>query len=454
MDNISDAIAMTETEKLDQLEIKYKKACRYIKILEKKPIIIPIEQFLCLAEDYTVHQKISQLNIMLPNASKGKEYNYTFIPEQIGLPALKYFELCELKELGLTFDNKTKTITGKPTQSGDFSIKLRYKLTDKEDTYPFLEKNITLLINPDPKDLWQNLPSDKNDKYWKPDCDKLALSLNAGKRIIVASQRGRSHAQEGKFREDDFAVYYHEDLKWSVVVVADGAGSAKYSRQGSFLACNEIIDLFKMLTKEQISSLEEAVINYQKLNSDTTKQELHNLLHQDFLAKAAHNAYRKLAQEANKNETDVKDYATTIVFSILKKFDFGWFIASYGVGDSPMGIYTQNKDPIIMHYPEEGEYSGQTYFLTMPKIFEQSRIAFKIIEDFTAIILMTDGIYDPKFQTRANLDKTQMWANLWQELTEQLNFSLENEALSEKLLEWLDFWSVGNHDDRTIALIF
>jgi uncharacterized protein (DUF1810 family) len=35
---------------------------------------------------------------------------------------------------------------------------------------------------------------------------------------------------------------------------------------------------------------------------------------------------------------------------------------------------------------------------------------------------------------------------LWQDLTENQAFDDE-----KKLLAWLDFWSAGNHDDRTIS---
>jgi hypothetical protein len=81
------------------------------------------------------------------------------------------------------------------------------------------------------------------------------------------------------------------------------------------------------------------------------------------------------------------------------------------------------------------------------------RISYKIIPDFTAMFLMTDGIYDPKFQTKNNLDKTALWKELWEDLNNQINFSKDNLEVSSQLLSWLDFWSAGNHDDRTIAII-
>jgi serine/threonine protein phosphatase PrpC len=455
IDVLKNKIKRLESER-DELKLKAKQTIDFMK---KCPVVISIEKYLIMAKDHAIYRKISEANIQLPNASQGKLYQAVFDIEKLGFPEIKYFELKGLKEHGLLYDRNTKAISGTPTQSGEFSIKFRFKFTDKEDNYPLLEKSISLIINPDPRSLWKNEPSDDKDKYWKPDSAKTALSIEGNKKIIVASQRGRSHAQEGKFRDDHFAVYHNEVSKWSVVVVADGAGSAKYSRQGSLLACNEVVNYFKELTEEQTHKLETVIAEFRASDFDNqAKKNLDDLLYKQ-LAGVAFDAYKKIEQEAIKNEAMPKDYATTLVFSILKKYDFGWFIASYGVGDSPMGVYTINQTPIVMHQPEEGEYSGQTYFLTMAEVFKDSnaiaeRIKFEIVEDFTAVILMTDGIYDPKFQTRTNLGKTELWAALWSDLKEQVDFSLENEELANGLLRWLDFWSQGNHDDRTIALIF
>ena len=67
---------------------------------------------------------------------------------------------------------------------------------------------------------------------------------------------------------------------------------------------------------------------------------------------------------------------------------------------------------------------------------------------------MTDGITDPKFETDANLLKVEKWNELWQDLSKEVDFSDDNEASADQLLNWLDFWSPGNHDDRTIAILF
>lgn len=452
--DLKNKIQQLESER-DELRRKGKEAVAYIELIQKSPVVISIENLLTMAKDQAMHHKISAANIQLPNASEGKNYDVAFDIEKYGFPEIKYFELPDLKQYGLRYDNNTKTITGIPNKSGDFAVKLRYKLSNNEESSPFVETTISLTINPDPRSLWKNKRSDEEDKYWKPDSDQLALPIEAGKKIVVASQRGRSHAQEGKFRDDDFAVYHNEISKWSVVVVADGAGSKKYSRRGSVLACNEIISYFKELPEEKLTILETAIAEHQTADSENqSKKNLTDVLY-EHLAGSAFKAHKKIEQEAIENESKIDDYATTLVFSILKKYDFGWFIASWGVGDSPMGIYITEQEPFIMHIPEEGDYSGQTYFVTESERFkDRNRISYQVVPDFTAIVLMTDGIYDPKFQTRTNLGKSELWNDLWNDLNKQIDFSLENEELAAGLLKWLDFWSPGNHDDRTIAIIF
>jgi hypothetical protein len=65
---------------------------------------------------------------------------------------------------------------------------------------------------------------------------------------------------------------------------------------------------------------------------------------------------------------------------------------------------------------------------------------------------MTDGISDAKFETDARLSRYQEWDALWEDLTQQVD--LQAVDAPKQLLAWLDFWSQGNHDDRTLALIY
>ena len=79
----------------------------------------------------------------------------------------------------------------------------------------------------------------------------------------------------------------------------------------------------------------------------------------------------------------------------------------------------------------------------------------RIVPVFTALFLMTDGVSDPKFETDANLKSYDKWNELWADLKENgVELTDDNEEAANQLLNWLDFWSPGNHDDRTIAILY
>lgn len=85
------------------------------------------------------------------------------------------------------------------------------------------------------------------------------------KDIVAASKRGRSHAQEGKPRDDHFKMS-HMDNGWYIMAVADGAGSAKYSREGSRIACEEVTNY----CMAQLANSKD--LNRQSSNIMSTKQ--------------------------------------------------------------------------------------------------------------------------------------------------------------------------------------
>ncbi|MNT76273.1 hypothetical protein D3C72_2152610 [compost metagenome] len=73
---------------------------------------------------------------------------------------------------------------------------------------------------------------------------------------------------------------------------------------------------------------------------------------------------------------------------------------------------------------------------------------------------MTDGIYDPKFVVEANLEKIEKWNEFLSDLKgnnedrSKVDFEYENADIATQLSTWMDFWSPGNHDDRTLAIIY
>lgn len=424
--------------------------------------------------------QIKNKQITFKNGKINQRYEIDFDFKTLQIPEIDKVSFEKLEDIGLRYFPEKNKIEGTPTKAGDHKIEMKFKYKDLQEDRPFLSRDVLFIINPDPRELWsKNDPSPQGNSefpdYNKPDSAKDFYKveskkskgvLGPGKKEIVrkdmiaASQRGRSHAIEGKPRDDDFALYFDEETEWYVMVVADGAGSAQFSRRGSQIACQTAIEVCKVQITEIGSLLDDQIKLYWDKKTEERK-DAYEFLHQ-IVGKAAFEAYKKVCEEAASKERKPGEYATTLLLSICKKFDFGWFVGAFWVGDGGIGIYNKEKQEIkILGKPDGGEFAGQTRFLTMPEVFsDRPRTRFEIVEDFTAVILMSDGVTDPKFETDANLNRIEKWNELWDDLNgknednSKVDFTDDLEQTADQLLKWLDFWSKGNHDDRTIAILF
>lgn len=454
-----------------------------------------------------IKNKVNQLPIALPNGRAGEDYKQRIFIDD---PDIIEYWVEGYKELGLdvaleevaiqqqepTSDKVDSTnpseqqsdsettqsesivtgtsergiiLLGTPTQAGDFDIIIKFKYKQWIQGSPIIERKFKLAINPDPRSLWKDIPTDPNVMFFKVDecCDYVKVEANdkgPQKDIVAASKRGRSHANEGKPRDDHYELFHDNNSAWYIMAVADGAGSAKYSRQGSKIACETAMENCKSI----LSNPEELELEIAAYNSseDKSNKKLSDLIY-NIVGGSAYKAHNAINKAAEANNTVSKDFYTTLLLAICKKFDFGWFIASFWVGDGAMCIYDQERQYLkLLGKPDGGEYAGQTKFLTMRDIFAgqelMSRLSYSIEEDFTALMLMTDGISDPFFETDANLQKIEKWNELWDALKNGfpkdkiggVELTDDNEESKKQLLGWLDFWSAGNHDDRTIAILY
>jgi serine/threonine protein phosphatase PrpC len=417
--------------------------------------------------------QIKNKHLTFPNGKVNQEYRTEFNITSLS-PEIESFEFEGLEAVGLQYNPDKMTIEGTPCKAGDHKIILKYRFKDWEEGKPIsLEKEITLIINPDPRSLWNTIETPRTIEYYKPDEDKKFVKViakktggflgigkkeTARKDMVAASQRGRSHAHEGKPRDDDFRLYFDEASEWYILTVADGAGSAKFSRKGSQIVCETVIEVSKMQLSSCIEAFEANIQLFEKEKVQENRKKVGDYLYK-IVGTAAFKAYKNIEAEANLKGALIKDYSTTLILSICKKFEFGWFVGAFWVGDGGIGIYEKNTSFLkIMGEPDGGEFAGQTRFLTMPEIIQPAeiyrRLRFDIYNDFTALILMTDGVTDPKFETDAHLNNVRKWDALWKDLSTSVDFTDDNEQTADQLLEWLNFWSQGNHDDRTIAILF
>jgi serine/threonine protein phosphatase PrpC len=310
-------------------------------------------------------------------------------------------------------------------------------------------------VNPDPRSLWKNLPSDATGVFAKPDAAKIYLAtpyLSA----IAASLRGRSHAHEGKYREDDFGLRYIDTTGWHILISADGAGSAKFSRKGSQLACQTALT---EITKRLESPENPLNAAFAKLGTAPEGHDLETLrkLSYNILIPGAYEAFTAIHKQSKESQATPRDFATTFICVITRRFADRWFLASFSVGDGGAGAVLEDGRVLTLTAPDSGDFAGQTVFLTMQQVFEDSeallaRTKAYFCPSFKFLAVMSDGITDPIFQNDAAFASDTGWDKFRHQLEGVIDLKFLAPGMEDALLDWLSFPSPGNHDDRTLLI--
>ncbi|MDO4880896.1 MAG: PP2C family serine/threonine-protein phosphatase [Capnocytophaga sp.] len=400
---------------------------------------------------YYEQEAFLEKHISITNANAKKPYQYTF--DTSSFPNIEIIGIANLSNIsGLEYDYQTFTIKGTPTFATSIELEIIFiiKNNPKEE---FIKK-IPFIVNADPKDLWKDIPSDPTTPYHKPDEDTFFGNF-LDKKIVIASKRGRSHAHEGSTRDDHFAVK-NLSSDWAIIAVADGAGSAKFARQGSKLACEKIVDFFD--NTDILEELSDLTLKYFEQKEETIGNDIKKILY-----KEVKNVYNYLLNFSDNEKIELKDLNTTLIFALVKKTNDGYIILTFGVGDCPINVIFSENEVQLLNKLDIGEFGGGTRFITMNEIYNNPNMSQRFgiykYSDFQKLTLMTDGIYDPKFVVESKLENPESWKQFLDDLSGnnedsiKVDFS-DDENVTQQLLQWINFWSKGNHDDRTLAIIY
>lgn len=409
-----------------------------------------------------VARQMAAWNNQLKNAKKGEEYNcHIKLPPFVTKAVFQELSDPGLKIEPSSHDRTLFRLHGIPTRAGNIAIVFDYlaegyrnevirKAFYAKKFRIFTQRHeLTLIVNPDPRDLWKDVPTGRDLPYYKPDRASRRI-FDGNNELLAASQRGRSHAHSGLPRDDDFALGVFDD--WYVLAIADGAGSAKFSRHGSAIACETALRICgESLAAGDLDSIFQNAWTVSL--PDSLRKDAKKKLY-DILPRVVAEARKELRNEAARMNAEMRDYATTLLLAVAKKFPAGWAVGSFQIGDGAMAMFYDNGNVKLLAEPDEGEFGGQTRFITMKDTLDSPedlmrRVNIDFVANLSGLLMMTDGVSDAKFATLANLRKPELWLDLWNQM-EQLAKGRNAEA---DLLEWLQFWSQGNHDDRSIAML-
>jgi len=191
------------------------------------------------------------------NARQNEPYEAA-IQRDPNVPGLRLLDVTLPEGAAVTVDLDHWRITGTPAIAGEFNLGLRYAYAD-EPAHVSHTTGMPFVINADPKTLWQNNPSDRSAPFWKED-SATSVILGQHAKMIAARKRGRSHAHKGTCCDDDFHLHCDDAHGWYLAVVADGAGSAKFSRRGSQIATRAVGSYLKdVFSDDRGSNLIEAI---------------------------------------------------------------------------------------------------------------------------------------------------------------------------------------------------
>jgi hypothetical protein len=249
-----------------------------------------------------------------------------------------------------------------------------------------------------------------------------------GWRLYGASRRGRSHAHEGKYRDDYFQMAVQGE--WHIVAVADGAGSARLSRVGAHVAVEAAVSTLK----DELSKFGQ--------DADANSALRRALWH------ALDEARNKLSQVPCERSIELRDLATTLLLLVHRPAD-QHLVAVGQVGDGLIAGQDEGNAISVLGTPERGEYAGETQFLThitgMKALEDRVAAPASLVQAPRLFLVMTDGVADDFDPPARELPR------LIQHLPDALRQS--DGGTASGLLNLLGYRKRGSFDDRTLVVL-
>ena len=162
-------------------------------------------------------------------------------------------------------------------------------------------------------------------------------------RVIRASVQGTSHIKTGQPCQDSSAVAAGAPDGILIAAVADGAGSAALSADGSRIAADAATQTAARLLRLHVHPIYEGALK-------------------EILQQAVHAARNALEDEARKRESPLRDFATTLILAICAPEITG--AAQIGDGAAVSSDDGESHAYTLFSAPQRGEYANTTNFIT------------------------------------------------------------------------------------------
>ena len=302
----------------------------------------------------------------------------------------------------------------------------------------------------------KGMPSPRVDK-WNENFDCIFdAEVKKKGMFIAAAARGRGHKQDKLWCDDSYL--FREIGEWNVLIVSDGAGSAKFSRVGSQIAVDTLMKLLEDRLKP--ISFNKSSIPLDELIKQSESVENSNYFKE--VVGAIKNGYESVVDEINKwvnskntvnseekiyltkkirdegkdfkriNDGKEQEYlqilpkdlnctllvslATTVLITDTQGTKECAVVISCSIGDGMISCFVRDKDTkkikcLRLMNVDKGEFAGGTVFVNEPSVSDpkfKSRIQASILgspDSVIAVASMTDGVADDYYEGDSGMER-------------------------------------------------
>lgn len=235
--------------------------------------------------------------------------------------------------------------------------------------------------------------------------------------VIECATQGRSHIKTNTPCQDKTSSLHHNDI--SVIALADGAGSAKFSHFGAEIATKRICKIFV----EKFDIILDDISNAKKGILATLLKELHS--------------------ESLRLNCEIKDLASTLLCVAVR----GDIFIAFHLGDGIICALCNNEVKMISN-AQNAEFANATFFITSSSAEQNTEIIVGKMNNINAFAIMSDGVA-PSFYDKS---KGQFAKALLGVL--QKSVMISQEKMQERLQRSLDsVISKMTIDDCSLAIL-
>lgn len=257
--------------------------------------------------------------------------------------------------------------------------------------------------------------------------DSSKTIINNGEfRTFGASVRGLLHKHEGTHCDDWFEIGTAGD--WTIIAVADGAGSKKFSRIGAKESCKTAVEeLKKSLESIRLTDLEVETAYREDHNPNKNDKDIdsniniaRNAVKNIFILSCdkLNNYAKELGNQEKFNQLlgrkfVVDDLACTLNIAIHYPSKKGSVIIGCQIGDGLIGIVKPDGHSAVLSESDSGGYAGETKFLVSEGVCNDDFLLHRtrfFVGSISALLVMTDGVSNDFFPDKGS--PTRLWAEL------------------------------------------